>query len=203
MVEFRSENTASVRQVPCRLLALFWDMAPEWLVATVRMFRSVGEVGGNGDEKNHFGHHRMWEETGASAELEVEPNALLHFCEILTPEEIDAGVHNEPWIHGEMVFDGWTFVGEGFAESRRSRSNHSGGSTDVRLQVLPVKPWEKRGSDEDNFVDMRRQGIFHNDAGMPYTSLPLSMSIDAFRVYGWSNPVRFEVRCLQKVKILP
>ncbi|CAM9995268.1 unnamed protein product [Ascophyllum nodosum] len=188
MVDFRSENTASVRQVPRRLLALFWDMASSALVATVRMFHPVGEVGGNGDEKNHFGHHRMWEETGASAEIEVEPNALLHFCEILTPEEIDAGVHNEPWIHGERVFHGWTFVGEVFAESRRLRSNHSGGSTDLRLQVLPGKPWEKRGSDEDNFVDMQRQGIFHNDAGMPYKSIPLSMYIDAFRVYGWSNP---------------
>ena len=60
------------------MLALFWDMASSALVATVRMFRSVGEVGGNGDEKNHFRHHRMWEETGASAEIEVEPNALLH-----------------------------------------------------------------------------------------------------------------------------
>ena len=106
MVEFKGENTGSVRQIPCRLVALFWDMDCEWLVATVRMFFSVGEVGGNGDEKNHFGHHRVWEETGANADLEVEPNALLHFCEILTPDEIDAGVHNEPWIHGERFFDG-------------------------------------------------------------------------------------------------
>ena len=51
--------------------------------------------------------------------------------------------------------------------------------------------------------EMRRPGIFHNDAGMPYTSIPLSMNIDAFRVYGWSNPVRFEVRCLQEVEKLP
>ena len=110
----------------------------------MRMFRSVGEVGGNGDERNHFGHHRMWEEIGAGAEIEIEPNVLLHFCEILTPEKpMPTCTTNRGFTAKGFSTDGWRFVGEGFAELRYSRGNHSGRSTDVRLQVLVGKPWEK------------------------------------------------------------
>ena len=106
MVSFQSESIiGGVRQVPCRLTALFWDRAKDSLVVTVRLVRSAGEIGARVSETNAFGHRRIWEETGAGAEVETKATALLDFVEILTPEEIDSGMHTQPWIHGERVFD--------------------------------------------------------------------------------------------------
>ena len=48
----------------------------------------------------------FWEQVGAGAEFEVKLTALLDFVEILTSEEINYGVHNEPWVHGDQVFVG-------------------------------------------------------------------------------------------------
>ena len=78
-----------------------------------------------------------------------------------------------------------------YAEGLRSQNAEvairAGDSSNVRLQISVGSPREKRGSDEINFVDMRRQGMFHNDFGMPYMFISLGMYIDAFRVYGRSN----------------
>ena len=63
-------------------------------------------------------------------------------------------------------------------------ASRAGDSSNVRLQILVGNPQEKGGNDEIYFVDMRRQGMFHNDFGMPYTSIFLGIYIDAFRVYG-------------------
>ena len=62
-------------------------------MVTVRLFRSAGVIGASVSEISTFGHRMIWEETGAGAEVETKATALLDLVEILTPEEIDSGIH--------------------------------------------------------------------------------------------------------------
>ena len=56
MVAFSSEGIAWAKEIPFRIVALFWDNSLDDLVVTVPMFRSATEVGANGGECNDFGH---------------------------------------------------------------------------------------------------------------------------------------------------
>ena len=160
MVALSSEGIASARQIPCRIVALLCDNSLDDLVVTVRRFRSAKEVGANGHGRDDFGHTRLWEQVGSGAEVEVEPVALLDFVEILTPEEVRNGVHNEPWIHGDRLLPGWTFVAEGFVVQHPSDGNDNGASPGARLKVCQDKSWSRKGYHEDTFVQMRPPEIF-------------------------------------------
>ena len=59
----------------------------------------------------------------------------------------------------------------------------------LRVSKCQDKSWSMKGYIEDNFVKMRRPEIFHNEERLLYTSVPISLYIDAFRVHGLSNPV--------------
>ena len=105
---------ASPRQVPCRIISIYWDDDHESIRIGDRRFRTVEEVRSSLTDCNRTGLKRLWEEVGLGGEVDVDPGALLDFCEVLLPLQVRRGVHKEPWVHGARKFEGWTFVGEGF-----------------------------------------------------------------------------------------
>lgn len=58
----------------------------------------------------------------------------------------------------------------------------------------PKRPWRRAGGADENFPDMRTPDVNHNVHGLPYLSLPFSIFVDDFNVWGMQTAVRLS-RC--------
>lgn len=74
---------------PARVLELFWHEEKLQLMATVRQFRTAGEVQGGDEHQRMEGLLRVWEEAPAEGGTTLVPvSAMLDLCEIYTVEEV-------------------------------------------------------------------------------------------------------------------
>lgn len=173
---------------------MFFDEATQRLVVVVRCFRNSNEVLGVDHSHRDFcryGLVRVWEEQGNHAEVTLrDPSGLLDLCEVFTEKEASEGKHKLPWKEGERR-EGWSFVCSGF--TKRKRGSHTYDLVHRR------RPWRRAGGPNENFPDMRAPEVNHNIGRLPFISLPISLYVDDFNVWGMTNAVSggFVVRMIQ------
>ena len=176
------------------MLRVFFDEATQRLVVVVRCFRNSNEVLGVDHSHRDFcryGLVRVWEEQGNHAEVTLrDPSGLLDLCEVFTEKEASEGKHKLPWKEGERR-EGWSFVCSGF--TKRKRGSHTYDLVHRR------RPWRRAGGPNENFPDMRAPEVNHNIGRLPFISLPISLYVDDFNVWGMTNAVSggFVVRMIQ------
>ena len=170
---------ASARQMPCRIIPMYWDDDHESIRIGIRRARTGG-IFANGLQPRR--PKAPLGEVGSGGEVDVDSGALLDLCEVLSPLLVRRGVHKKPWVHGDCKFEGCTFVGEGFV--------HKVGGRVPRFETTSGKKWSWTGMYGDNFVDMRKQGMHENTDQLLFAPIYFSFYMDAFRVFSMRNPVR-------------
>lgn len=179
---------------PCRVVSQFWDEEGGVLMASVRRFRGADEVHGESQRpRTHDGLRRVWEETDPQCEVDVRCTNLLALLNILTPDEVSAGLHRDQGRRaGGVRWPEWEpCVGEGFiSQSKgRKRGRSSNSEAGGRYRVTKT-PWTREGTPDQPLFTIRRDGFRHNVNNLPFVSAPLVMYVDAFNAHGMGNKVR-------------
>lgn len=183
-------NDAPPAQWPCRLIGLYFDedvaaadlSRSTAVMVRLRRFRTLSEVIGSAAPAESTPHQlqRIWEESEAGADITVvvRPEEVLGLCRVL-PEDAIAGVGNDlgDWKWSNLRA-GWTFAGAGFV-TRRAQPTHRGGG----FRIID-KRWKTQGSGDGRFVDVRADGVFHNEQGVPFIQFPFHLFNDRFACYG-------------------
>lgn len=89
-----------VRTVPCRFLELYWDLAQNTAMVSVRRFRTRVEMRDVDGRERFKGLVRVWEEEGPDSKLAVGTGALQDVCEIYTRDKASFGMHLDEQSEG-------------------------------------------------------------------------------------------------------
>lgn len=181
-----------VGTVPCRFLELYWDLAQNVALVSVRRFRTRVEMRDVDGGERFKGLVRVWEEDGPHSKLTVRTSALQDVCEIYTRDEASLGVHfSEEWEGGVRWSDWDAYVGEGFTlrrPKRRLAGEHPSHTPPPFIETSA--PWSRGGTGTEPLFSIREPGFRHNVKNLPFASLPLVAMNDAFNALLMSNKVR-------------
>ena len=186
MCDLRPDQSAPADLAPCRIVRLYFDESAGGIVVIVRRFRdgnAVLKLQPSDDKFRHEGLVRVWEELGAQSEVCIHGvDRILGLCEVVDSADINQNKHKLPWEGGERP-PGWSFFAEGFT---RWTSNDFVRISDGGRR----RPWRRAGGEDENYPNMRSEGVHHNEQNLPFANLPLCIYVDDFNVFGMSNPVR-------------